>query len=134
MQNAGHFFVTVHSRFLFIKSSYFLYATVGTFVQKIHESAFVLMIIGFVLAFLFGPVFYGGIRQLAYLESHTIPNPAAASDSLEAAPASATESAPEAGATPGAATSEATTERLVKGKTTFKEVLGWGLSQKSSSR
>lgn len=37
------------------------YATTGTFVQKIHESAFILMIIGFILAILFGPVFCGWI-------------------------------------------------------------------------
>lgn len=37
------------------------YATAGTFVQKIHESAFILMIIGFVLAVLFGPVFCGWV-------------------------------------------------------------------------
>lgn len=35
------------------------YATTGTFVQKIHESAFILMLAGFLLAFLFGPVFCG---------------------------------------------------------------------------
>ncbi len=40
------------------------YATVGTFVQKIHESAFVLMAIGFVLAILFGPVFCGWVCPL----------------------------------------------------------------------
>lgn len=37
------------------------FATTGTFVQKIHESAFILMIIGFLLAILFGPVFCGWI-------------------------------------------------------------------------
>lgn len=62
---------------------------------------------------------------LDYLESHTIPNPAAASDALELAPAQATESAPEASAT----TSEATAVRLIKGKTSFKEILDWGVSQ-----
>jgi polyferredoxin len=40
------------------------YATAGTFVQKIHESAFILMIVGFVLAFLFGPVFCGWVCPL----------------------------------------------------------------------
>ena len=40
------------------------YATVGTFVQKIHESSFVLMAIGFVLALLFGPVFCGWVCPL----------------------------------------------------------------------
>ncbi len=68
-------------------------------------------------------------EQLAYLESHTIPNPAAASDSPEAAPVPVTESAPEAVSTPSAAASAESTERLVKGKTTFREVLNWGVSQ-----
>jgi polyferredoxin len=40
------------------------YVTTGTFVQKIHESAFILMIIGFLLAFLFGPVFCGWVCPL----------------------------------------------------------------------
>lgn len=40
------------------------YATVGTFVQKIHESSFALMAIGFVLALLFGPVFCGWVCPL----------------------------------------------------------------------
>jgi len=44
------------------------YATVGTFVQKIHESAFILMIIGFVLAFLFGPVFCGWVCPLGTIQ------------------------------------------------------------------
>jgi len=44
------------------------YATVGTFVQKIHESAFVLMIIGFVLAILFGPVFCGWVCPLGTVQ------------------------------------------------------------------
>ena len=44
------------------------YATVGTFVQKIHESAFVLMIIGFVLAILFGPAFCGWVCPLGTVQ------------------------------------------------------------------
>lgn len=44
------------------------YATVGSFVQKIHESAFILMIIGFVLAFLFGPVFCGWVCPLGTVQ------------------------------------------------------------------
>lgn len=40
------------------------YAQTGTFVQKIHESSFILMIIGFVLAILFGPVFCGWVCPL----------------------------------------------------------------------
>jgi polyferredoxin len=37
------------------------YATTGTFVQKIHNSSFILMVIGFLLAILFGPVFCGWV-------------------------------------------------------------------------
>ena len=44
------------------------YATVGTFVQKIHESSFVLMAIGFVLALLFGPVFCGWVCPLGTVQ------------------------------------------------------------------
>ena len=36
--------------------SLYKFATVGTFVQKIHESSFVLMVIAFLLAILLGPV------------------------------------------------------------------------------
>ena len=70
-------------------------------------------------------------EQIAYLEAHTVPNPAAAprSASPEVVPAQEAESAPEAGPTPSAAQSEASTERLVKGKTSFQEILDWGVSQ-----
>ncbi len=44
------------------------YATAGTFVQKIHDSSFVLMIIGFALAILFGPVFCGWICPLGTVQ------------------------------------------------------------------
>ena len=37
------------------------YATTGTFVQKIHESSFILMILGLLLAVLFGPAFCGWV-------------------------------------------------------------------------
>lgn len=44
------------------------FATTGSFVQKIHESAFILMIIGFVLAVLFGPVFCGWVCPFGTLQ------------------------------------------------------------------
>jgi polyferredoxin len=44
------------------------YATVGTFVQKIHESSFVLMVIGVLLALLFGPVFCGWVCPLGSVQ------------------------------------------------------------------
>lgn len=43
-------------------------ATVGTFVQKIHQSSFVLMLIAFLLAILFGPVFCGWICPLGTIQ------------------------------------------------------------------
>ena len=39
-------------------------ATTGTFVQKIHESSFVLMALVFVLAIILGPVFCGWVCPL----------------------------------------------------------------------
>jgi len=68
-------------------------------------------------------------EQITYLESHTVPNPAAASTAPEVVPTQGAESAPEAEPTPSAATSEVSTERLVKGKTSFQEILDWGVSQ-----
>jgi polyferredoxin len=44
------------------------YVTAGTFVQKIHESAFILMIIGFLMALLFGPAFCGWICPLGTVQ------------------------------------------------------------------
>jgi len=44
------------------------FAAVGTFVQKIHESSFVLMAIGFLLAILFGPVFCGWVCPLGTIQ------------------------------------------------------------------
>jgi hypothetical protein len=60
-------------------------------------------------------------EQLAYLELHTVPNPAAASGSPEAVPVQVTESAPESDSI----------EKLVKGKTTFQEILSWGVPQET---
>jgi polyferredoxin len=44
------------------------FVTVGTFVQKIHQSSFVLMIISFLLAILFGPVFCGWVCPLGTIQ------------------------------------------------------------------
>jgi polyferredoxin len=44
------------------------FATVGTFVQKIHQSSFVLMVIVFLLAILFGPVFCGWVCPLGTIQ------------------------------------------------------------------
>ncbi len=41
--------------------SIYKFFTVGTFVQKIHESSFILMIIAFILAVAFGPVICGWV-------------------------------------------------------------------------
>ena len=41
--------------------SIYQYAATGTFVQKIHDSSFILMILAFILAILFGPAFCGWI-------------------------------------------------------------------------
>lgn len=48
--------------------SLYQYATIGTFVQKIHESSFVLMIILFLVAILFGPVFCGWVCPLGSIQ------------------------------------------------------------------
>jgi polyferredoxin len=48
--------------------SVYQYATTGTFVQKIHDSAFILMIIVFLLTILFGPVFCGWICPLGTIQ------------------------------------------------------------------
>jgi polyferredoxin len=44
------------------------YATTGTFVQHIHEASFALMVIGFFLAILFGPVFCGWVCPLGTVQ------------------------------------------------------------------
>ncbi|MFH1635062.1 MAG: 4Fe-4S binding protein [Chloroflexota bacterium] len=48
--------------------SLYQFATEGTFVQKIHESSFILMIIVFVLTILFGPVFCGWVCPLGSVQ------------------------------------------------------------------
>lgn len=59
-------------------------------------------------------------EQTAYLDAHTIPNPAAGPAAPQPAPVTTSTSTPAA----------ETAERLVKGKTTFQEILDWGVSQK----
>lgn len=44
------------------------FVTEGSFVQKIHESSFVLMVIGFIMALLFGPVFCGWVCPLGTVQ------------------------------------------------------------------
>lgn len=44
------------------------YAALGSFVQKIHESSFILMIVGFLLAIMFGPVFCGWVCPLGTIQ------------------------------------------------------------------
>jgi polyferredoxin len=48
--------------------SLYQYATIGTLVQKIHESSFVLMVILFLVALLFGPVFCGWVCPLGSIQ------------------------------------------------------------------
>ena len=44
------------------------YATTGNFIQKVHESSFVLMVIAFLTAILFGPAFCGWICPLGTVQ------------------------------------------------------------------
>lgn len=44
------------------------YFTSGTFVKKIHESSFILMIIAFIAAFGFGPIFCGWVCPLGTIQ------------------------------------------------------------------
>ena len=48
--------------------SIYKYVTTGTFVQKVHEASFVLMIIGLLTALLFGPVFCGWVCPLGTIQ------------------------------------------------------------------
>lgn len=48
--------------------SLYQYATAGTFIKKIHESSFILMIIVFLLALSFGPVFCGWVCPLGTVQ------------------------------------------------------------------
>jgi hypothetical protein len=59
-------------------------------------------------------------ERTEYLKAHTVANPAAPTGEV---PAQVTEP------TPSAAQSEASSTQLIKGKTTFQEILDWGVSQ-----
>ena len=48
--------------------SLYQFFTVGTFVQKVHQSSFVLMVLVFILAVLFGPVFCGWVCPLGTIQ------------------------------------------------------------------
>jgi polyferredoxin len=48
--------------------SIYQFATVGTFVQKIHQSSFILMMIVFMLSIFFGPVFCGWVCPLGTIQ------------------------------------------------------------------
>ena len=48
--------------------SLYQFATVGNFTQKIHQSSFILMILVFILAFLFGAVFCGWVCPLGSVQ------------------------------------------------------------------
>jgi hypothetical protein len=67
-------------------------------------------------------------ERSAYLAGHTIPGPAAGSDSHQ--PVSTPLAASTPGSTPAAESTHATSEsdRTIKGKTTFGEILAWGVS------
>lgn len=51
--------------------SIYNFATVGTFVQKIHESAFILMVTGFLISIAFGPVLCGWVCPLGSFQEWT---------------------------------------------------------------
>ena len=65
-------------------------------------------------------------ERLAYLESHLALIAAPAADSPQPEPANAAEATPEAEHVPAAET-----ERIIKGKTTFGEILLWGVSRET---
>jgi hypothetical protein len=72
-------------------------------------------------------------EQSAYLETHTAKLAAVGTDPAPAAEATAlVESTPVPAAVPAETTPvPAATDRVIKGKTTFGEILGWGVSQAS---
>ena len=73
-------------------------------------------------------------EQAVYLAAHTVPNPgtAPATSMPQTTPQAAPQAtqAPSAQSTPKAETPAASsTDRTIKGATTFADVLGWGISQ-----
>jgi len=52
--------------------SLYQFATTGSFVQKIHQSSFVLMVLVFILAILFGPVFCGWVCPLGSIQEWVV--------------------------------------------------------------
>jgi hypothetical protein len=69
-------------------------------------------------------------EQTAYLAKHTVPNPGAAPATSAPQTAPQATQAPAAQPTPKAETPAASsTDRTVKGTTTFGDLLGWGVSQ-----
>ena len=58
------------------------YTATGAFVQKIHESSFVLMVIGFFLAILFGPVFCGWVCPLVASRNSLVPSVKSCSNAI----------------------------------------------------
>ncbi len=68
--------------------------------------------------------------QAAYLAAHTVPNPGTAPATSAPQTTPQATQAPSAQSTPKAETPGASsTDRVVKGVTTFADVLGWGVSQ-----
>jgi hypothetical protein len=71
-------------------------------------------------------------EQIAYLDTHAIAiGPATASNADQTDPEPASESQAEAPAGEETHTEADTTERVIKGKTTFKDLLDWGVSQET---
>ncbi len=67
-------------------------------------------------------------ERLAYLQAHTVPNLAAGSESA-LPPATAPEATPTPQTAPAAETPVTASTNMVKGKTTFGELLSWGVPQ-----
>jgi hypothetical protein len=70
-------------------------------------------------------------EQIAYLENHTLPGPAAGTDAPQPAstPSADSPSTPAPAAEATHTTSES--DRAIKGKTTFGEILGWGVPREA---